>query len=140
MSKNHTHFAKVACSSKQFITLSDSVRWPWLWRRFVSKRPEALRSGCARNAKLKGMTHMRFTKHPTSGSTYTAASQDMSVPIRQFACSRTHGSSARRISFRTDTLYLKVTRSRFTSHDKKIVIIGALSGLFSCDFSQHQTQ
>ena len=47
----------------------------------------------------------RNTLYPTSGSTSTAASQDMSVPIRQFACSNTHGLSARCISFRTDTLY-----------------------------------
>ena len=60
----------------------------------------------------------------------------MSVPIRQFACSRTHGSSARCISFHIDTLSFMVTRSCFTSHDKKIVIIAALSGLFSCAFSQ----
>ena len=38
------------------------------------------------------------------------------------------------------TPFIFITRSCFTSHDKKIVIIGALGGLFSCAFSQHQTQ
>ena len=44
---------------------------------------------------------------PTTGSTNTAASQDMSVPIHQFVCSRTHGLSAKCMSIRTDTLYFK---------------------------------
>ena len=83
---------------------------------------------------FKDMTHMRVTKHqqldpPTQLLRKTCPCRSASLFVRA------HTDYLRSACQSAPTPFILNTRSCFTSHDKQIVIIGALGGLFPCSFS-----